>query len=330
MRSTFLITNLLLITLVTAACSVQPPALEPVTVQLRWYHQAQFAGFYVADQQGYYADEGLQVSFIEGGPEIDLQAGVLDGSVQFSITGPELLIQAHTQATPIQAIAVIYGRNPMVIMTMPDSPILHPTDLEGHTIHVPNSNGRIQLITLMNRLGLETERYRIVQLSDPSNIVLIEGQVDAAVGYLNNQPIEARKIGYDLNLLYLEEFGVSFYADTLIANQELLADDPDLVEGFLRATLKGWEAALSDPDAAVTALQVYAPDSDREVQTEQLIASIPLIDTGTDPIGWMHAESWAYMEQVLYEQGVIDEHVDVSQLYTMQFLEAVYGTETDE
>ncbi|MFZ1474511.1 MAG: ABC transporter substrate-binding protein, partial [Anaerolineae bacterium] len=83
---------------VSACASATPTrALTPITMQLKYLHQAQFAGFYAADQNGYYAAEGLKVNFIEGGPTVDLKKAVLDGTAQFGLTAPEVMIAARAQ-----------------------------------------------------------------------------------------------------------------------------------------------------------------------------------------------------------------------------------------
>jgi len=96
--------------LLTLGCQTKEPERPPdeVTVQLKWHHQAQFAGFYAADQNGYYTAEGLRVNFIEGGPEVDVHNSVLDGTAQFAVAAADTLIVSRSEGKPLGAIAAVF------------------------------------------------------------------------------------------------------------------------------------------------------------------------------------------------------------------------------
>jgi NitT/TauT family transport system substrate-binding protein len=104
----------------------------------------------------------------------------------------------------------------------------------------------------------------------------------------------------------------------------LVAANPDLVTRFLRATLRGWREAIGDPEAAVSATMTYALEADADLQTRMMEASVPLIHTGEDRIGWMQADVWQGMYDTLEEQGLLDGPFDLNSVYTMQFLDEVY------
>jgi len=124
---------LLILVLVFSACSPSPATSKrtPITVQLSWLHQAQFAGFYAADQQGYFADEGLDVSFIEGGPEVDFISPVAKGAAQFGVAQPADAILARAKGLPVRSIDVIYRRSPIIFFSLADSGIIRPQDFVG-------------------------------------------------------------------------------------------------------------------------------------------------------------------------------------------------------
>ena len=103
-----------------ALVAIPTPALTPITVQLAWTHQAQFAGFYAADQNGDYAAEGLSVTFLEGGPNVDLLTPVLSGSAWLGDTNADALILACAGGKPLRAIATIYRRSNKPRIALPD------------------------------------------------------------------------------------------------------------------------------------------------------------------------------------------------------------------
>ena len=143
-----------------SACSSAPGAAEltPVTVQLRWTHQAQFAGFYAADQNGEYTAEGLAVTFLEVGPDVDIHASVLQGSAQFGVAGADTLILKRAQGDPFKAIASIYRHNPLVFITLEESGITRPQDFAGKTILVASFNTAI-LHAMTSHAGVTPDQY---------------------------------------------------------------------------------------------------------------------------------------------------------------------------
>jgi NitT/TauT family transport system substrate-binding protein len=295
--------------------------ITPITVQLKWLHQAQFAGFYAADQNGYYTAEGLKVNFIEGGPTVDLEKAVLDGTAQFGVLGADRLIAVRADGKPLRAIAVIYRRSPLVFMSLADSGITRPQDFVGKTVQA--DTGIITLHAMLANVGISRDQYHEVNLGADLG-PFYSGQVQVWNAYLNNEVLTAQSDGYKVNLIYPDDYGIHFYSDTLYATEDTISAHPDLVLRFLRATLKGWTFAIENPNLVAPMVAKYNLNADLQHETAQMTASLPLVNTGEDYIGWMKPEIWAGMEQTLREQGVLTAPLDVTQVYTMQFLEEIY------
>jgi NitT/TauT family transport system substrate-binding protein len=310
--------------LVACAPALTPtPPLTPITVQLAWTHQAQFAGIYAADQKGYYAAEGLAVTFIEGGSKVDKFAPVLNGPAQFGMGGADELILARSEGKPLRAIATIYRRSPIVFMSLAEKGITRPQDFVGQTIRI-SANIIPSLRAIMTRIGIGSDQYTLVEL--PSDLTLFaSGDVPVWGVFINGFVVAAQQAGYKLNLIYPDDYGVHFYSDTLFTTDDLMATNPDLVQRFLRATLKGWTYAVENPAEAPALVQKYKPDADATIENARMVASLPLVNTGEDYIGWMKPEVWAGMEKTLREQGVLTQTVDVTNVYTLQFLNELYG-----
>lgn len=309
----------------TSACALipSPPKLTPVTVQLRWTHQAQFAGFYAADQKGYYAAEGLAVTLREGGPQVDFLSSVLDGSAQFGIANADSLIAQRADGKPLRAIAVIYRRSPTVLIVLANSGITRPLDLVGKKIQVGPA-GVTFLTTWLARAGVPPGQYATVD-STPDLGPLYVGDVQARVVFLTNEAITAQIEGYRLNIIYPDDYGMHFYADMLFTTDDLIANKPDLAGRFLRASLKGWTYAVENPTTVGPMVLKYKPDADVSLEIAKMTASLPLVNTGEDYIGWMKPEMWEGMEKTMRDQGVLTKTVDVRQAYTLQFVKEVYG-----
>jgi len=144
-------------------------------------------------------------------------------------------------------------------------------------------------------------------------------------GFVNFDVLTAREQGYEVNLIFPEDYGVHLYGYTLFTTDRLIQENPDLVERFLRATLRGWRWAIENPAEAGPLALKYDPMLDAAHQAAIMEASAPLIHTGEDQIGWMRAEVWEGMQKMLLEQGLLAGPVDVDKVYTIEFLYKVYG-----
>ena len=309
------------------ACGTQKgsePPDDEVMVQLKWLHQAQFAGFYVAQERGYYAAENIVVTFVEGGPNIDTIEQAATGRADFGVEAPENLLVQRSQGVPVVAIAAIYRQNPLAFVALADSGIKRPDDFLGRTVAITDDDGRLQLEAMLNRLGLDIHQVEVVPYNYDYT-PFYTGEVDITIAYSTGGLIRMRQAGHEVNQIWPSDYGVHLYSDTLFTTDSIIAENPDLVTRFLRATLRGWQYAIENPEGAVTITLMYAEEADPELQTQMMEASVPLIHTGQDQIGWMRGEVWQGMHDMLLEQGVLDEPVALDTVYTLAFLDSVYG-----
>jgi NitT/TauT family transport system substrate-binding protein len=321
----FYLLSVLALLTAASACSPAAPApdLTPVTVQLSWTHQAEFAGFYAAEQQGYFRDQGLKVTFLEGGPEVDFIKPVADGKAQFGIAQPADLILARADGKPVRGIAVIFRRSPIVFFSKQDSGIIRPRDFIGKKIRSAVTVDQT-LRAMMAKEDISQDQYEQVYL--PSDVgQFASGDVPIWGGFINVFVLEVQRAGYKVNIISPDDYGVHFYGDTLITTDALIQKNPDLVQRFMRAALMGWTYALENPEAIGSYISTYSPDANADLETDKMIASIPLINTGEDHIGWMKRETWEAMAQTLRTQGDLKESLKVDDVYTMQFLEEMYA-----
>lgn len=315
----------LLLLSVASACSTAAsvPDLTPVTLQLSWTHQAEFAGFYAAEQQGYFQKEGLKVTFLEGGPEVDFIKPVADGQAQFGIAQPADLILARAAGKPVRGIAVIFRRSPIVFFSLQDTGIIRPQDFIGKKVRTAVTVDQT-LRAMMAKEDIAQDQYEPVYL--PSDLKqFASGDVPVWGGFINVFALEVQKAGYKINIISPDDYGIHFYGDTLITTDSIIQNNPELVQRFMRAALKGWTYALENPEAIGAYIRHYSPDADADLEADKMIASIPLINTGEDHIGWMKRDTWDTMAQTLRVQGDLKQPVKVDDLYTMQFLEEIYG-----
>ncbi|WP_459903813.1 ABC transporter substrate-binding protein [Desulfosarcina cetonica] len=303
-------------------------AAEKIRVQLKWIHQAQFAGFYVAMDKGYYAKEDLDVVLIPNNGKTDLVSAITSGVADVAVLSPEDIIIRRNQGIPIKAIAAIYRRSAVVYLSMPGSGILRPQDFVGKTIASAGQQGSVrdfefQLDAMIKTLGMDMALIRNVPY-DPEYKGFYNGSVDVTAAYATGGLIKVRQKGYAPNIIWPGDYKVRFYSDTLATTDQMVDRQSEKLFRFLRASLKGWQTAVGDPTGTIETIMKYAQTKDRKIQTAMFEAMLPLVHTGEDMIGWMRPKDWHDMHQMLAEQGLIDNPKDqVNQLFTMQFLDRI-------
>ena len=320
--------GLLLSGFLLLGCGPSEPKKAPdeVKLQLKWLHQAQFAGFYMAQEKGYYAKENIKVTFLEGGQGINNALNVTSGKADFGVLSPEDILMKCSQGESLTSLAAIYRRSAVVFAAMADSGIVRPSDFKGKTVALryEQKDFELQFYAMMKRLGLDFSKVKIIPL-DPTYTVFYNGEADVTVCYSTAGLIKIRQKGLKLNLIWPSDYGIHFYSDTLATTDRMISEKPELITRFLRATLKGWQDAIEDYRQAVTITLKYAQIKDPEFQTAMMEAMLPLVHTGEDQIGWMKPEVWQGMYQILLEQRLLARPFDVNQAYNLRFLKEIYG-----
>lgn len=304
------------------------PTIDKVKIQLKYYHQAQFAGLYMAVERGYYKDENIEVEFVEGGGDVDLFTPIIDGTVQFSIASSDLILAKRVAGNPIKAIAVIYRKSACVFVSKVESNILRPHDLKNKKVAALFENAKeyeFQLKGMLKNIGVDLNEVEIVDL-DRQYETFLSGEVDVTGAYVTGGALRLEEKGIALNYIWPSDYGIDFYSDTIFANDALIIDNPDLVLRFLRASLRGWNEAIRNSEDAVNVTLKYARIKNPALQTAMMKAQHPLIYTGDAQVGWMSKRIWSSMNTTLFEQGVIPIALDdIDTVYTTTFIEKIYN-----
>ena len=315
---------LLILLVLVAGCSQkqESPPQDEIVVQLKWEHGVQFAGMYAAQVQGFYAEENLAVTFEPGGVGVVLEDRLFDGTADFVVMGATEALVGRANGQPHKAIAVINQVSPLVYFAKADAGITSPHDFAGRRVLVyPDDN---VLPIMLARNGVDPDTLVVVEPQDFALADFYEDRVEIVTGYLTNEVLIAQRAGYDLAIVYPDDFGVHVYSDCLVTTDELIAHDPDLVARFLRATLRGWRYAIENPDTAADLALDHNSALDPEREHEAMRIIVALVYTGQSEIGWMQAEKWQSMYDMLPALGLIETATSLQDAYTMDFLQQVY------
>lgn len=329
-RAMRLMVNILLAVLIPgllAACASNENPPDQITVQLSQPNSAEFAGFYTAVEMGYYADENLIVNLVPRSQTINPIAEVLAGNAQFGIASGDQILRTQAAGNDIVAIATIYQLNPLMIMSLPTDPILRPEDLAGKRIGVNSAdldNPRdLQLISLLEKKDIDRNSIETLTTWDFFGAYdLTSERLSAVSGFdTTKEAINAQLEGDEVTQMFFSDYDINIYLNPIFTNGYLTRGQPDLVNRFMRATLKGYQYAIENPAEAVQFCLAHDNTLDRNVQSAMLQSQIPLIDPGYRPLGWMEEAVWQSTQDILLEQGIIPSPVELGTVYTNLFVE---------
>lgn len=220
---------------------LSPPlhAADKVRLQLLWKHQFQFAGYYMAQQKGFYAEEGLEVELLEFGEGPDPLTAVSSGQAEFGVGRSGLLIDS-VQGQDVLALFAAFQQSPLMLLTTESSGIKDPADLRDKNIMITNEAKRVgELLAMLLQAGITSEGYR--QQKHSYNIQdLINGNTDAMASYVSNEPYALEQQGIAYNILHPKNHGFDMYSDILFTNRSFALRNPELTERFYRASIRGW------------------------------------------------------------------------------------------
>ncbi len=276
--------------------------LEPVTLQLKWKHQFQFAGYYAALAQGYYREAGLEVNIVEAQPDHDPVAAVLSGEADFGVGAANLLL-LRARGEPVVALAVIFQHSPQMLLARRGSDLNHVHDLNGKRVHI--EPGSAELLAYLRREGIASERLGVM----PYNLdvaALIDGQVDAISAYVTDQPFAARQAGLDYLIFSPRAAGIDFYGDNLFTTEAQIEAYPRRVEAFLAASLRGWRYAMEHPEEIIELiLAQYSQRHSREHLRYEAEQMQYLILPVLVELGQMNPGRWRHMAETYAELGML-------------------------
>lgn len=298
--------------------------LIPVTHQLGWLKITQFAGFMLADANGYYAEEGIDATISSGGPNVIASQQVAAGQALVGDDDNTTVLQAMSEGQPLVIYGTIFQRSPFSVMSLGDNPIRTIEDFEGTTIALSEAT-RPQLDPLLIDAGVDLDSIEFVP-AGPDPAQLATGQVDGYFGFATAQGVSLQRDGLDVVVTPLDDLGFPSYANVLITNPENLEDEFDTLVGFLRGSIRGYDLALRDPDEAGRLVAEDEGPDDLDVETEQAVAAAQ-IDFIENPGGRLMEITRERMEAVIssaFEAGAIDEELNVDDVMTTEVLEAAH------
>lgn len=314
----------IVLALVLAGCSAlveAPPALDAVRMVLPFRPDVQFAPFYVAQEQGFFTQEGLEVSF-EHMAENEAVSLVGAGEIPFAIVSGEQVLLARAQGLPVVYVMAWWQEYPVAVAAPEGSGIETVADLVGKRIGIPGLYGAsyIGYRALLRAAGLPEDAATLDSIGYSQVEAMLANQEDAVVIYANNEPVQLEAQGMPMHIIPVADH-VHLSSNGLITSEELLQENPDLVRRMTSAIWQGIEDSLQDPEHAFEVSKAYVDglaQADQDVMQRVLAESMEF--WRTDQPGYSRPEAWANMEAILREMKLIDGPLQVETAFSNEYL----------
>jgi NitT/TauT family transport system substrate-binding protein len=296
-----------------------PAPLREIRLPMGYIPSVQYANFYLADARGYFAQEGLRVTFDYSFETNGVQL-VGAGELPFAVVSAEQVLLARAQGLPVVYVMAWFQEFPVAVVSPVEAEIMTPQDLRGKRIGVPTLDGAnfVGLQALLAATGIRTDEVTISAIGFNQVEALSAGQVEAVVVYSNNEPIRLAAQGQALNVIEVSDH-VHLSANGIITNEDTVANEPDLIRAFVRALTHGTQDVLADPDAAfVVAKQVVPSLADDALERQVLAATLAKWQSPT--LGLSDPAAWEEMQTTLLTAGLLRQPLDLDAAYTNAFL----------
>ncbi|MCB0163208.1 MAG: ABC transporter substrate-binding protein [Anaerolineae bacterium] len=307
------------------ATQTETDAQEPteVTVMLDWVPNTNHTGLFVAQDKGWYAENGLAVNIIQPG-ETGVEQAVAAGSAEFGISYQEGVTMARAEDVPIVSIAAVIQHNTSGFASRAEAGIEGPQDFEGKTYGSFGSPVEKPILDLlMSCAGGDVEQVKFIDTGYADFLSITERDVDFAWIFYGWDGINAKLKGIDLNVVMLndwQECVPDYYTPVIITNETLMTEQPDLINAFMNATAKGYEFAIDHPDEAAEILLKAAPESDAELikASQQWLSD----QYRADATQWgIQSETvWRRYSDWLADQGILAKSIDGAAAFSNAFL----------
>jgi NitT/TauT family transport system substrate-binding protein len=310
--------------LALSACSAPAGSQDTTSVVLGWYPTAESGGFYAAQEQDLFAQQGLSVDIQPGGPQVSQTQVVASGRADFGLSDATTVANAKASGIPIVAVAALFQDNPVGVMVHADSGAQDWKDLAGRTWYVQTGQLGQEWVRRSQGIDFTTAAY------NGSIATFVHDDAAVQQGWPTNEAYTAQKEGVQTTFLPYSSAGYNPYNDVVFTTEDFLRDNPEKVRSFLDATLHGWSAYMSDTALAEkvnATIQQENPQLDAAANWFAWDAQRSFVTAG-GTLGAMTAERWTTLVDQMTQLGALQPGLDPSSLFSTANLPAVAAPTT--
>ena len=300
-------------------------AMDKVTFRLNWLLYGFHTPFYLGLERGYYKDEGIDLTIGEGQGSVRAVQTVGAKGDMFGLADGGSLIAGVSKGAPVKAVMAITNSSPYSLAVRADSGIKTLKDLEGKTVASAPGEAGLQLLPgLFARNGVDINKVKILRVEGAGKMVAVaEKRAEGLMAGLDNQSLTLPKQGVPLIDFAYSKYGTNTVGLTILTNDDLIKDNPDLVRRFVKATVRSFEAAIKDPEASIKAGQKVKPDMETDLSLAQLKVGFGLMKTEATeklPLGAFAQKDWQDTLDLMKKYMGLETTKKASDFYTNEFL----------
>lgn len=309
---------------VVAGAALPAAAQDAVSLRLNWYLGGLHVPFYYGKDQGFYEEEGIDLTINEGRGSANTTQVVAAGSDTFGLADSSSLITLASKGGEIKSVMSVLNSTGFSVVSLAETGIRAPKDLEGKSLAVsPGDPLRelFQAVAAANDVDISTINF--VQVDPAAKVVtVLEGRADALLGGADDQYFLIKYQGQEPHALRFADHGANIVGMTILTTTGLIEDNPDLVGRFVRASVRSWEAAKENPEAAVDAALKVKSDLNRQSMLDQLMVDIELLESPASKgrIGWGAEEDWTRTIELLKKYRGLETDQDWTAFHTNEFV----------
>jgi ABC-type nitrate/sulfonate/bicarbonate transport system substrate-binding protein len=297
-------------------------ALKKVTVVLDWTPNTNHTGLYVAEDQGYFEEEGLDVEIIMPG-ETGADQLIASGKADFGVSYQESITQARIQEVPIVSIAAVIQHNTSGFASPAEKNIVSPKDFAGKSYGGWGSPVEESVISsLMKQENANPDDVSIINMGDTDFFTAVKRDVDFAWIYYGWTGVEAELRGEKINMIYLTDYSknLDYYTPVLATNEDMIENNPETVKAFLKATSKGYQYSIDEPTKAADILIAAAPDLDADLVKKSQEWLAPKYQDDAPRWGEQKLEVWENYATWMHENKLLEKQLNAKEAFTNEFL----------
>ena len=286
-------------------------ANEKIVLQLKWFHQFQFAGYYAAKEKGFYDEVGLNVEIRQRDLKYNNIDEVINGNAQYGVAD-SILILYRLKQQPVVIVSPIFQHSPSVFISLKKSNISSVYELNNKDIlFYPNDTDGFSLLAMIKKFDLDVNLVRERYKDDYMR--LINNEVDVMPAYIANEPFLFKEKGYDVNIINPTNYGFDMYGDMLFTNEDEAKNNPIRVEKFKEATLKGWKYALENKEEITQLInEKYSKEKSIEHLRYEANAIDSLINKDVTPLGYLDQGRIRYISEMYEYYGLTESKIDLN------------------
>jgi NitT/TauT family transport system substrate-binding protein len=302
--------------------------LEKVIVQLNWIKQGEYHGLFNALEQGFYAEQGLDVEIQSGGPDIRPMALVAAGNAQFAVGKPSEIITGRSNDVPVVMVIQTFQDSYTVYMAKKSNGIETIEDISDKKFGVWFGGGEFEAMLMAERSGVGKDNVDWTAQKF-SMVEFYEDKFDIASGTIHNEYHIVLDAGYSLDELTVfraSDYGAAMIDDGIYTTEKLITERPDLVQAFVNATIRGWKWGLENSDGAVENILKSAPDLQvrkQLIQVEEANKLTTARSAQEHGLGYLNIDDWNVSQSGLLDLEVIDNPIDLEAAFDLSFWENV-------